>query len=116
MLRRKYHITDSAAFRRASASVSAQWTIVNVAARSFTKRPAGFASASPARYSWIRDASSSGGTPIVNERSPRPCRPAISWLAGLVDAIQSGGGGLWGGLGGTRRGRGGEGRPSPAHT
>ena len=43
------HVTDAAAFRRASSVVSAQWTIVKVAARSFTNFPAGFASRRPAR-------------------------------------------------------------------
>src|SRR4029450_3929530 len=41
----------------------------------------------------MRPASSSGGTPMVKERSPRPFRPASPWLSGLVDATQSGG---WG--------------------
>src|SRR5207247_7988408 len=52
----------------------------------------------------MRPASSSGGTPIVKERRPRPFRPAISWLAGLVEAIHSGGCGFWSGFGSTRRG------------
>src|SRR5438309_888964 len=52
----------------------------------------------------IRLASSSGGTPIVKERRPSPFRPAISWLAGLVEAIHRGGCGFWSGFGSTRRG------------
>src|SRR5438445_640107 len=52
----------------------------------------------------MRPASSSGGTPIVKERRPRPFRPAISWLAGLVEAIHRGGCGFWSGFGSTRRG------------
>ena len=40
----------------------------------------------------------------MKERRPSPFRPAISWLAGLVEAIHRGGCGFWSGFGSTRRG------------
>src|SRR2546425_108896 len=104
MLRRRYHMTDSAAFWRAAASVSAQWTMVKVAARSFTNFPAGRASFRPSRQSAIRPASSSGGPPIVKERRPSPFRAGISWLAGRGAATHRGGRGCSRGLGPPRPG------------
>ena len=101
---RTYHSKLSAASANACSVVSAQCTMVNVAARSLANLPIGAARVCASRKSLIRSPSSSGGTPIVNESSPRPSSPAITWLAGLLDATQSGGCGFWSGFGCTRRG------------
>ena len=81
----RYQTTDSAAFRRASSFVSAQCTMVKVAARELTNFPTGFASVEAVAVE-LRCAppSSSGGTPMVKESSPRPL------AAGELVAVRAG--------------------------
>ena len=84
--------------------VSAQCTIVKVAAVSLRKAPTGFAhSACPFRYIWRRSSSASGGWPTVNEQSPMPRLPISRWPSTLEVAPKIGGCGSWSGFGSTRR-------------